>query len=152
MIHGKEAGPTLFVCAAIHGDEINGVELIRRLKKSKRSNRIKGTLLAVPVVNVYGFIDKSRYLPDRRDLNRAFPGSETGSLAARLSHVFFNEIAAKSTHGIDLHTAAIHRDNLPQIRAYLDDDETKRMAEAFSVPVILNTPILEGSMREALEK
>ena len=152
VVHGKNEGPTLFVCAAIHGDEINGVEIIRRLMKSKRINRIKGTLLAVPVVNVYGFIDKSRYLPDRRDLNRAFPGSETGSLAARLSHVFFNEIAAKSTHGIDLHTAAIHRDNLPQIRAYLDDDETKRMAEAFSVPVILNTPILEGSMREALEK
>lgn len=152
VIHGKKDGPRLFVCAAVHGDEINGVEIIRRLMKLKTMSRLKGTLIAVPVVNVYGFIDQSRYLPDRRDLNRSFPGSETGSLAARLSHVFLEEIVTKSTHGIDLHTAAIHRDNLPQVRAFLDDDETKRMARAFSAPIILNTPILEGSMRSALEK
>lgn len=152
VIHGKKEGPRLFVCAAVHGDEINGVEIIRRLMKLKTMSRLKGTLIAVPVVNVYGFIDQSRYLPDRRDLNRSFPGSEKGSLAARLSHVFLEEIVTKSTHGIDLHTAAIHRDNLPQVRAYLDDDETKRMARAFSAPVILNTPLLEGSMRHALEK
>lgn len=152
VIHGRKEGPRLFVCAAIHGDEINGVEIIRRLTKHPAMSKIKGTLIAVPVVNVYGFINQSRYLPDRRDLNRFFPGSETGSLAARLSHVFLKEIVSKSTHGIDLHTAAIHRDNLPQIRAYLDDDETRRMAEAFTAPIILNTPLLEGSMRQALEK
>lgn len=152
VIHGKKDGPRLFVCAAIHGDEINGVEIIRRLTKHRIISKIKGTLIAVPVVNVYGFINQTRYLPDRRDLNRSFPGSVTGSLAARLSHVFLQEIAAKSTHGIDLHTAAVHRDNLPQIRAYLDDDETRRMAESFTAPIILNTPILEGSMRQALEK
>lgn len=152
VIHGKKDGPRLFVCAAIHGDEINGVEIIRRLMKVKSLARMKGTLIAVPVVNVYGFIDKSRYLPDRRDLNRSFPGSDSGSLAARLSHVFLEEIASKSTHGIDLHTAAVHRDNLPQIRAQLDDDETMKMAKSFSAPIILNTPILEGSMRHALEK
>jgi predicted deacylase len=151
VIHGKLDGPRLFVCAAIHGDEINGVEIIRRLLEHKSMARIKGTLIAVPVVNVYGFINQSRYLPDRRDLNRSFPGSETGSMAARLSHVFLQEIACKSTHGIDLHTAAIHRDNLPQVRAYLDDDETKRMAHAFQAPVILNTGLVEGSMRQALE-
>ena len=152
VIHGKKDGPRLFVCAAIHGDEINGVEIIRRLMNLKIVSRVKGTLIAVPVVNVYGFINQSRYLPDRRDLNRSFPGSETGSLAARLSHVFLREIASQSTHGIDLHTAAIHRDNLPQVRAYLDDECTHRMARAFAAPVILNTPILEGSMRQALEK
>ncbi len=152
VVHGRQDGPRLFVCAAIHGDEINGVEIIRRLVNLKIVTRLKGTLIAVPVVNVYGFINKSRYLPDRRDLNRSFPGSDTGTLAARLSHVFLHEIAAKSTHGIDLHTAAIHRDNLPQVRAYLDDETTSRMAQAFSAPVILNTPILEGSMRQALEK
>ena len=151
VIHGKLDGPRLFVCAAIHGDEINGVEIIRRLLELKSISRIKGTLIAVPVVNVYGFINQTRYLPDRRDLNRSFPGSETGTMAARLSHVFLQEIASKSTHGIDLHTAAIHRDNLPQVRAYLDDDETKRMAHAFPVPVILNTSPVEGSMRQALE-
>jgi len=152
VIHGKKDGPKLFVCAAIHGDEINGVEIIRRLMKVRAVGRLKGTLIAVPVVNVYGFIDKSRYLPDRRDLNRSFPGSESGSLAARLSHVFLQEIASRSTHGIDLHTAAVHRDNLPQIRAQLDDDVTLQMARAFSAPIILNTPILEGSLRHALEK
>lgn len=152
VIQGKKDGPRLFVCAAIHGDEINGVEIIRRLSNHRTMSKIKGTLIAVPVVNVYGFINQSRYLPDRRDLNRSFPGSETGSLAARLSHVFLKEIALKSTHGIDLHTAAVHRDNLPQVRAYLDDDETRRMAESFTAPIILNTPILEGSMRQALEK
>lgn len=151
VIHGKTDGPRLFVCAAIHGDEINGVEIIRRLLKVKSMARLRGTLIAVPVVNVYGFINQTRYLPDRRDLNRSFPGSETGSMAARLSHVFLQEIASRSTHGIDLHTAAIHRDNLPQVRACLDDDETSQMAHAFPVPVILNTSLVEGSMRQALE-
>ena len=152
VIHGKKDGPRLFICAALHGDEINGVEIIRRILKLKSMTRIKGTVIAVPVVNVYGFINQTRYLPDRRDLNRSFPGSESGSMAARLSHVFLNEIASKSTHGIDLHTAAIHRDNLPQVRAYLDDDETGRMARSFCAPVILNTSLVEGSMRQALEK
>ncbi len=152
VFHGKKDGPCLFVCAAIHGDEINGVEIIRRLTNHKSLSKISGTLIAVPVVNVYGFINQSRYLPDRRDLNRFFPGSESGSLAARLSHVFLKEIVCKSTHGIDLHTAAIHRDNLPQVRAFLDDDETKRMAEAFTAPIILNTPLQEGSLRQAIEK
>jgi len=152
VIHGRSDGPRLFVCAAIHGDEINGVEIIRRVLRLKYMSQINGTLIAVPVVNVYGFINQSRYLPDRRDLNRSFPGSEMGSMAARLSHVFLKEIASKSTHGIDLHTAAIHRDNLPQVRAYLDDEETKRMAHAFPVPVILNTDLVEGSMRQALEQ
>jgi len=152
VIHGRDDGPRLFVCAAIHGDEINGVEIIRRVLRLKSMPQINGTLIAVPVVNVYGFINQSRYLPDRRDLNRSFPGSETGSMAARLSHVFLKEIASKSTHGIDLHTAAIHRDNLPQVRAYLDDEVTKRMAHAFPVPVILNTDLVEGSMRQALEQ
>lgn len=152
VIHGKKDGPVLFICAAIHGDEINGVEIIRRLLKLKSMSRIRGTVIAVPVVNVYGFINQTRYLPDRRDLNRSFPGSDAGSLASRLSHVFLDEIASKSTHGIDLHTAAIHRDNLPQIRAYLDDDQTNRMARSFRAPIILNTNLVEGSMRQALEK
>lgn len=152
VVHGREDGPRLFICAAIHGDEINGVEIIRRVLRLRPISHINGTLIAVPVVNVYGFINQSRYLPDRRDLNRSFPGSDTGSMAARLSHVFLKEIASKSTHGIDLHTAAIHRDNLPQVRACLDDEETKRMAHAFPVPVILNTDLVEGSMRQALEQ
>ena len=152
VIHGKRPGPVLFLSGAIHGDEINGVEIIRRVLHTKTVNRIKGTLIAIPVVNVFGFINQSRYLPDRRDLNRSFPGSEKGSLAARMANLFLNEIVSKSTHGIDLHTGAIHRENLPQIRAILDDEQTEKMARAFTSPVILNTSIVEGTLRETVEK
>ena len=146
---GKEAGPTLFVSAAIHGDEINGVEIIRRLKNTKSIKRLKGTLITVPVVNVYGFINKTRYLPDRRDLNRFFPGSSEGSMASKLAHVFETNIIAHCDYGIDLHTAAISRDNLPQIRAILENEETKKLALAFGAPVVLDSPLREGSLREA---
>ena len=152
VIHGTRPGPVLFLSGAIHGDEINGVEIIRRILKHKRISQIKGTLLAIPVVNIYGFINKTRYLPDRRDLNRSFPGSETGSLAARMANVFLQEIVAKCTHGIDIHTAAIHRDNLPHVRALMDDAETERVARAFALPVILNTSIVSGTLRESAEK
>ena len=147
---GKEEGPILFVSAAIHGDEINGVEIIRRLKKSASLRRLRGTLVTVPIVNVYGFINKSRYLPDRRDLNRSFPGSGLGSMAAKLAHVFLDNICRQCDYGIDLHTAAISRDNLPQIRAAVFDDESaKELAMAFGAPVILNSPLRDGSMRKA---
>jgi len=149
VVRGKKEGPILFVSAAVHGDEINGVEIIRRLLCRKSLNSIKGTLIAVPIVNVFGFNNKSRYLPDRRDLNRNFPGSETGSLTAQLAHVFMTEIVDKCTHGIDLHCAAINRANLPQIRACLDDEETQKMASAFKSPVILHSELRDGSLREA---
>ncbi|MGH8656083.1 MAG: succinylglutamate desuccinylase/aspartoacylase family protein [Gammaproteobacteria bacterium] len=150
VVHGRRSGPRLFVCAAIHGDEINGVEIIRRLVNIRALERLHGTVIAVPVVNIYGFINQSRYLPDRRDLNRSFPGSDKGSLAARLAHVFLQQIAAVCTHGIDLHTGAIHRENLAQIRANLSDPETARMARAFPARVTINTSLLEGSLRKAL--
>lgn len=152
VIHGKKPGPVLFLSGAIHGDEINGVEIIRRVLKRKSVNHISGTLVAVPVVNIFGFISQTRYLPDRRDLNRSFPGSETGSLAGRMAHMFLNEVVKKCTHGIDLHTAAIHRDNFPQIRAVLGDPEVARMARAFNSPVILNTAIAEGTLRNSAQK
>lgn len=150
VVNGKQTGPRLFISAAIHGDEINGVEIIRRLLKLPILRRLKGTLITVPVVNVHGFINHSRYLPDRRDLNRSFPGSEKGSLAARLANIFMQEIVSNSTHGIDLHTGAIHRANLPQIRANLDDEETARLAGAFDVPVIISSNLRDGSLREAV--
>ena len=152
VIHGKKTGPVLFLAGALHGDEINGVEIIRRVLNHRSMARLAGTVMAVPIVNIYGFINKSRYLPDRRDLNRSFPGSEKGSLAARTANLFLTEIVSKCSHGIDLHTGAIHRENLPQIRALLDDPETERMARAFAVPVILNTSIVPGSLREEVEK
>lgn len=149
VIHGRREGPRVFVSAAIHGDELNGVEIIRRLLKRPSLKRLRGTLFAIPVVNVYGVIHHSRYLPDGRDLNRTFPGSERGSLAARLAHQFMNEIVAQCTHGIDLHTGANYRSNLPQIRAKLEDKETEALARAFGVPVLLNSDIRDGSLREA---
>lgn len=149
VVRGKQDGPRLFISAAIHGDEIAGVEIIRRLVRKLSPKRIKGTLIAIPVVNVHGFINHSRYLPDRRDLNRSFPGSSRGSLAARIADLFIREIVEKCTHGIDLHTGAIHRTNLPQIRANLDDTDTAKLANAFGVPVIINADTRDGSLREA---
>jgi len=150
VIHGRRAGPTLFVSAAIHGDEINGVEIIRRLLKRSGLGKLHGTLIAVPVVNVYGFIAHTRYLPDRRDLNRSFPGSTTGSLAARLAGTFMTEIVKKATHGIDLHTGSLHRANLPQIRANLESEECSELAQSFGAPVIINSPLRPGSLRQAM--
>lgn len=150
VVHGRNPGPCLLVCAAIHGDEINGVEIVRRILLHKSIDRIKGTLIAIPIVNVFGFVSKSRYLPDRRDLNRSFPGSETGSMAARLANVLMSEVIPHCTHVVDLHTGAINRENLPQIRAkVIDEPETEAMARAFGVPVILNSELLDGSFRMA---
>lgn len=149
VIRGKKPGPILFVSAAIHGDELNGVEIIRRLLTQSSLKRLHGTLIAIPIVNVHGFINHSRYLPDRRDLNRSFPGTQKGSLAARLASLFMKEIVRQCTHGIDLHTGAIHRDNLPQIRANLDHEETAFLAESFGVPVLLDSDLRDGSLREA---
>ncbi len=148
VICGRQAGPVLFVSAAIHGDELNGVEIIRRLLKRKTLRSLRGTLLAVPIVNVHGFLDQSRYLPDRRDLNRSFPGSPKGSIAARLAHTFNQQILSKADYGIDLHTGAINRSNFPQIRANLDDPHTLEFAGAFGAPVIINSNIRDGSLRE----
>jgi len=150
VVNGRRPGPRLFVCAAVHGDEINGIEIIRRVLRRKLVSRLRGTLIAVPVVNLFGFVGLSRYLPDRRDLNRSFPGSATGSLAARIAHIFLREIVGNATHGIDLHTGAVHRSNLPQIRACLDHAETERLARAFGVPVVLNANLRDGSLRQAV--
>lgn len=150
VIRGKRDGPVLFVTAAIHGDEINGVEIIRRLLTNRKMTpkNLTGTLIAVPIVNVFGFNRNTRYMPDRRDLNRCFPGSPTGSLAGQMAHILMTEIVGKATHGIDLHTGAIHRTNLPQVRACLDDPETDRLAHAFQVPVIINSSVRDGSLRQ----
>lgn len=145
---GKKSGPTLLVTGAIHGDEINGTEIIRRLLKLKFLRSLKGNLVCVPVVNVYGYLYQSRYLMDRRDLNRSFPGSSSGSIAARLAKLLVTELISHATHLIDLHTGALHRSNLPQIRASLHDPETLRLARAFSAPVIIDSRERDGSLRQ----
>lgn len=148
IIRGKKDGPRLFISAAIHGDEVNGVEIIRRLVGHAALRKISGTLICAPIVNVFGFNNLDRYLPDRRDLNRSFPGSLKGSLASRLAHLFVSEIVDKCTHGIDLHTGSHHRRNLPQIRACLKTKGTRKLANEFDVPVILDSDIRAGSLRE----
>ena len=149
VVRGRRDGPRLFVSAAVHGDELNGVEIIRRLLRLPALSRLNGTLIAIPIVNVYGVLHHSRYLPDRRDLNRSFPGSGRGSLTAKVADRFMSEIVANCTHGIDLHTAANHRDNLPQIRGNLDDAETLSLARGFGVPVLINAATRDGSLRAA---
>lgn len=149
VFHGRRPGPTVFVSAAVHGDEINGVEVIRRLARSSRLNSLAGTLLLVPIVNSFGFIGHSRYLPDRRDLNRSFPGGARGSLAARLAHLFMSEVVGRCSLGIDLHTAAVHRTNLPQIRIDRRSPGAEDFARAFAPPIIINSPLREGSLRHA---
>ncbi|NNC71790.1 MAG: succinylglutamate desuccinylase/aspartoacylase family protein [Sphingomonadaceae bacterium] len=148
VAHGRKPGPVLFVSAAIHGDEITGVEIIRRLFKRVSPRSLSGTLLCVPIVNVYGFVANSRYLPDRRDLNRSFPGSKTGSLASQLAHIFRSEIIERADFGIDLHSAAIHRKNLPQIRISPDSPMAERLANAFGAPAIITSPLRDSSLRK----
>ncbi|MBT8041162.1 MAG: succinylglutamate desuccinylase/aspartoacylase family protein [Gammaproteobacteria bacterium] len=147
VICGRKAGPVLLVSAAVHGDELNGVEIIRRLLSRKLLRSLRGTLVAVPIVNVHGFLDQSRYLPDRRDLNRSFPGSAKGSIAARMAHTFMKQVVSKANIGIDLHTGAINRSNLPQIRGNLDEPTTLELARVFGTPVIINSNIRDGSLR-----
>ncbi|MFD2205979.1 succinylglutamate desuccinylase/aspartoacylase family protein [Kiloniella antarctica] len=149
VIHGKKPGPTLFVSAAIHGDEVIGAEIVRRLLRTSALNKLRGTLLAIPIVNSFGFMNHSRYLPDRRDLNRSFPGTPKGSLASRLAHIFMEEIVSRSDVGIDLHSASFHRTNLPQIRVTPHKPDTMALAKAFGAPLILTSKIRPNSLRES---
>jgi len=144
IIHGKKQGPVLLVCAAIHGDEMNGISIIQNLLKLKWLKSLKGTLIAVPVVNIYGLITQSRYLPDRRDLDGSFPGSEAGSFAARLAHLFSQEILSRITHCIDLHTGEPHTSKFPQVHTSLGVSSAKELALAFNAPVVVDTPSSRG--------
>ena len=147
VINGAKPGPRLFVTSAVHGDELNGVEIVRRLLKLNELDQLHGTLIAVPIVNIFGFIYRSRYLPDRRDLNRSFPGSKKGSIAARMAQLIMEEIVSQCTHGIDIHTGAIHRRNMPQVRGNLKDPNILAMAKAFGVPVLISGSLIAGSLR-----
>ncbi|MFC8502404.1 succinylglutamate desuccinylase/aspartoacylase family protein [Pedococcus sp. NPDC057267] len=149
VMHGREDGPTVWVNAAIHGDEVVGVEIVRRVLAGLSPKTLHGTLIAVPIVNVHGFMAGDRYLPDRRDLNRSFPGSPRGSLAGRIAHLMMTEVVAPCEVGIDLHTGSDGRTNLPQVRADLDDPKTLALAEAFGAPVMLHAKLRDGSLRSA---
>ncbi|NEK20939.1 succinylglutamate desuccinylase [Sulfitobacter sp. JBTF-M27] len=150
--HGKRPGPTMFVSAAVHGDEVIGVEIVRRLLRAPQLKSLRGTLLVIPVVNSYGFLSRSRYLPDRRDLNRCFPGHPSGSLGSRLAYIFLQDVVRRCDFGIDLHSAAIHRTNLPQVRVSPGDRVTQKMALDFGAPVVLTSPLRDGSLRGVAAK
>lgn len=147
VIRGKKDGPTLFISSTIHGDEIGGIEIVRQVLKSDLLKNIKGTLIVIPIVNVFGFNDRTRYLPDRRDLNRSFPGLKNGSLASQLAYKFMQEVVKKSDYGIDLHTGAYHRCNYPQVRANITDEATLNLAKAFGAPAVIHSNLRDGSLR-----
>ncbi len=149
VLHGRHEGPVVWLSAAVHGDEIGGVEIIRRSLQGLDPKTLAGTVVAVPIVNVHGFVNGDRYLPDRRDLNRSFPGSANGSLAARIANLFLTEIVSRCDVGIDLHTGSDHRTNLPQIRADLDDPRTRDLAISFGAPFMMHAKLRDGSMRAA---
>lgn len=152
VLHGHKPGPSVWINAAIHGDEINGVEIIRRVLEKLDPKTLRGTVFAVPIVNVHGFVGGDRYLPDRRDLNRSFPGSAGGSLARRIAHLLMTEVVAHCSVGLDLHTGSDGRTNLPQIRADLEDPQTERLAQVFGCPLMLHAKPREGTLREAAAK
>lgn len=149
VLNGTAPGPSLWISGTIHGDELNGMEITRRVLQRLDPRRLSGVVYALPVVNVFGFLQQDRYLPDRRDLNRSFPGSPTGSLTARLAHLFMTEVVARCDYGIDLHTGSLHRENLPQVRADLGDAETRRLASAFNAPLMYHSVPSKGMLRAA---
>ncbi|HEX6222596.1 MAG TPA: succinylglutamate desuccinylase/aspartoacylase family protein [Acidimicrobiia bacterium] len=149
VINGRSAGPNIWLSAAIHGDELNGIQIIRSVIKDLDAKTLRGAVIAVPIVNPLGFINESRYLPDRRDLNRSFPGSARGSTASRLAHLFMEQVVDQCMVGIDLHTASNHRINHPQIRANLDDRTTLELAKAFGAPFSIQARVRDGSLRQA---
>lgn len=149
VTRGRRTGPTLFLTAAIHGDELNGVEMVRRVMTGIAPDDLRGTLICVPVVNRIGFLAHSRYLPGRRDLNRYFPGRADGNAASRTAHVLFGAIVAPSSYGIDLHTAAIGRTNLPHVRADMSLVDVRRLARSFGAEIIVDKAGNARSLRAA---
>ncbi len=143
----KQPGPVVFVTAALHGDEINGTGAIRQLIQDSELVLERGAVIFVPVLNVLSFDRHSRYLPDRRDLNRCFPGALTGSMASRFAHRIFSEIALRSDFGIDLHTAAVRRTNYPNIRGDLRNPAVRRLAQSFGCELIIDGKGPRGSFR-----
>lgn len=147
VLSGSEPGPTMWLSGAVHGDEVVGVEIIRQVLEIVDEEALAGVIIAAPVVNVFGFVTESRYLPDRRDLNRSFPGSERGPLAGRLARLFSQQVLERSDFGIDFHAGSDDRTNLAQIRGDMDDEETRRIAMAFSPPIVIHSRTIKGSLR-----
>lgn len=152
VFHGKMPGPKLFILSGIHGDELNGIEIVRRVQAKINLRHMAGTLITVPAVNIYGIMLQTRYFADRRDLNRSFPGKKTGTLAARLAYGVMKHIVCHCDYGIDLHTGAVGHMNMPQLRMDFSIPGSRAFAQSFGAPVILNAKQRDGSLREAASK
>ncbi len=152
IFHGKKPGPVLLVTACVHGDELNGTETIRRLLASPAIRKLSGTLLTIPIVNFPAFTSRTRYLPDRRDLNRIFPGSEKGSQGSRLAHAITTKVLPLCDAVIDLHTGAVNRPNLPQMRIAAGDPASLALGKAFAAPVTMLSHLRPRTFREAAFK
>jgi len=149
IVNGRQAGPTLCLTAAIHGDELNGIEMVRRVLHELDPEKLHGAVIGIPIVNLQGFRRGSRYLPDRRDLNRYFPGNPQGSSAARIAYSFFEEIILQCDTLVDLHTGSFYRTNLPQLRADLRNPEVKELTQGFGSIVVLHSVAAPGTLRRA---
>lgn len=152
VFRAEDEGPALLLTGGLHGDELNGIEIIRRMISRDMLMPDKGSVIAIPLVNVYGFIQNVRGLPDGKDINRSFPGIKGGSLARLLAHTLMNEIVPQIDFGIDFHTGGSARANYPQIRCVLEDDKNVELAEAFEAPFIINSSLIDKSFRKAAHK
>lgn len=148
----EHPGPTVLITAGIHGDEVNGMEIVREIISHKINRPIRGSIICIPIFNIFGFINKSRYFPDGRDLNREFPGSPTGSLASRFAYHFVNEILPVADVCLDFHTGGGERFNAAQIRIEPNNEEVKKLATIFNAPFTLYEDKIEGSYRETCSK
>ena len=149
VVNGKKAGPVLCLTAAIHGDELNGIEMVRRVLHEVEPKKLRGAVVGVPIVNLQGFRRGSRYLPDRRDLNRYFPGNPDGSSAARIAYSLFENIVRHCDALVDLHTGSFYRTNLPQLRADLRYRHVREMTQAFGGMAVLHSEPAPGTLRRA---
>lgn len=148
--HSGKKGPVVLVTSLIHGDEINGMRIAQYIINSKRFKILKGTLIIVPIVNLYGFLNKTRYLPDRKDLNRFFPGSTKGSFGSRFADHILQNIGLKADIILDLHSGGVGRYNIPQIRCDFKTQNISDLLDEIEIPLIVNSSIRDGSFREAL--
>ena len=149
VFNSKSPGPTVLVQAGLHGDEINGIEIVRRMLAEKYFNVQKGAVIAVPILNIFGFIHFSRDVPDGKDVNRSFPGTKKGSMASRMAYHYLNEIVHQIDFGIDLHTGGGQRNNYPQIRYTQEDEQSAKLAEVFNAPITFSSKLIKGSFRNA---
>jgi len=152
VFRSEEEGPVLLLTGGLHGDELNGIEIVRRMVFKNMLMPQKGSVIALPLVNVYGFIQNVRGLPDGKDINRSFPGIKGGSLARLLAYTLMNEIIPQVDYGIDFHTGGAARSNYPQIRCTLDVEQNRELAEAFAPPIVVNSKLIDKSFRKSAHK